>query len=94
MNLSDRLLSRTAVASIIIGLISFYGYANSMVSYKYEVEDTVFAHQALDERQQSILTDITSTKYVAITCLILFCFIVFISISEPTFNGKVTYKKK
>jgi hypothetical protein len=65
-----------------------------MVSYKYEVQDTLYAGKPLDEHQKQIIYYISSSKIELIICVVLFVFILFINIANPTFNGRVFYVKK
>ena len=94
MKITDRMLSITIVALTILVLIFGFGWVNSDVSYKYEVQDTVVAGNALDENQKDIMHGIAFCKVASISCVILLVLTLIISEAEPTFKGRVHYVRK
>jgi len=87
-------LSKTIIALIILVLLSGFGWFNSLVSYKYEVEDSVYAKQVLDQNQKDILFDIESMKLGFFCCLFLLIFALFFTAILPTLNGCIYYQDK
>jgi len=79
---------------LILILLSGFGWINSEVSYRYEVQDTLFAGKPLDEHQKQIIYYISSSKIELIVCTILFVFMLFISAASPTFKGRISYIKR
>jgi formate hydrogenlyase subunit 3/multisubunit Na+/H+ antiporter MnhD subunit len=94
IKISQRIISILKIILLVLILLSGFGWLNSMVSYKYEVQDTLYAGKPLDEHQKQIIYYISSSKIELIICVVLFVFILFINIANPTFNGRVFYVKK
>jgi hypothetical protein len=94
IRLSQKILSRTIIVLIVLVLLSGFGWFNSLVSYKYEVEDSVYAKQALNEHQKDIIFDIESMKVGFFCCLLLLVIALFFTAMSPTFNGRIYYQDK
>ncbi|MBD1364700.1 hypothetical protein IDJ77_12845 [Mucilaginibacter sp. ZT4R22] len=98
IRISERAISISLVALAILTLLFAYGYVNSMVSYKYEVQDFQQAGKeasfGLDAHQLYILHGITFCKYAAISCFALLILGLIINEREPTFNGRISYTSK
>jgi hypothetical protein len=69
-----------------------FGFINGQVSYKYEVQDSLYAGKPLDQHQKEILTDLTITKIGAMVSGVLCSILMFLRLNEPDFNGWVTYQ--
>ncbi|QEC75596.1 hypothetical protein [Mucilaginibacter ginsenosidivorax] len=97
MRISQRMLSMTLIVLVILTLFFVYGWVNSMVSYKYQVQDFQRkgddAFAGLDEEQISILHTIVFCKITAITCFALLILTLIVNEKEPGFNGRVYYTK-
>lgn len=65
-----------------------------MVSYKYEVQDSIHSGETLIQYQKDILQNITISKIAFLSCLALFVSAAFIYIAEPSFKGKIFYYDK
>jgi hypothetical protein len=91
MRLSKRLLSTLIIILILLTLLFSYGYVDSRVSYKYEVQTDEYAGLVLNNHQKEIIKDITSSKDETLACIILMIAAIVISINEPTFKGKIIY---
>jgi hypothetical protein len=94
IRLSQKILSRAAITFLVLILLSGFGWFNSKVSYKYEVQDTVYAKQPLSQHQKDILVDIVSSKIVFISCIVMLIFTLYLIQVEPTFKGLVYYANK
>ena len=98
IRISERAISISLVTLAILTLLFAYGYVNSMVSYKYAVEDFQqpggSALFELDAHQLSILHSIAFCKYAAIGCLALLVLALIVNEREPTFNGRISYVSK
>ena len=95
MRLRKSLISTAIIISIALIFLSGFGYINSQVSYKYEVQDSQTIgkdpYYGLDEHQKQILKDIDNCKTVMIIFLILLVILIPIRLNGPTFNGRITY---
>lgn len=94
IKISPRTITIITIILLILMLLSSFGWINSEVSYKYEVQDTLFADKPLDEHQKQIMHYISSSKIELIVCTALFLFMLFISAVNPTFKGRVSYIKR
>lgn len=94
IRLSQKTLSRTMIALVILILLSGFAWINSMVSYKYEVQDTIYSKQPLDQHQKDIIFDINSSKISFFSFLILLVITLFINEKEPTIKGRLYYRDK
>lgn len=91
MRLSKRLISTLIIILILLTLLFSYGYVDSSVSYKYEVQADQYAGLVLNNHQKEIIKDITDSKDETLACIILMIAAIVISINEPTFKGKIIY---
>jgi hypothetical protein len=92
------MLSITLIVFTILTLLFAYGYVNSMVSYKYQVQDFQQAGKdslyGLDEEQLSIMHAIVFCKIAAIVSFVLLILKLIVNETEPTFNGRECYISK
>ncbi|MBC7399438.1 MAG: hypothetical protein H7289_05790 [Mucilaginibacter sp.] len=70
IKIKRRWTSTTIIVLILLIFLFGFGWMNSLVSYKYEIQDTVNAGKVLDEHQKEILYWIKSSK-VELGCSIL-----------------------
>jgi ABC-type transport system involved in multi-copper enzyme maturation permease subunit len=91
MKINRRWLRWSVVVLIIMLFIFGFGYINSQISFKYEVQDTLSGGQPLDEHQKEIIGYIHSSKIEFISCVILLAAILVVINSEPTLNRRVSY---
>ncbi len=83
------------IALLFVSILLFaFGWANSEVSYKYEVQDTVYSGKPLNQHQKDIIYYITSSQVELIISAALLIFLLFVIVAEPTFKGKVLYYDK
>lgn len=94
MKITNRMFTITIIILAILVLVFVFGWVNSDVSYKYEVQDTIFAGKALDEHQRDIMNGIIFCKTAAISCFVLLVLTLIIHEVEPAFKGRVQYVKK
>ena len=94
MKITDRMFIITIIILAILLLIFGFGWVNSDVSYKYEVQDSIVAGKALDGHQKDIMHGIIFCKIASISCLALLVLTLIIHEVEPTFKGRVQYLKK
>lgn len=94
IKIKNRWLTVSAVLMFILSLLFAFGWVNSEVSYKYEVQDTIYSGKPLDDHQKEILYYITSSKIELMCAVALLIFILCISAFRPTFKGKVSYVSK
>lgn len=92
MHIRRRLLIILTAAFLLLSLLSAFSYANSLVSYKYEVQDTLVDSKPLNQHQEDILNDITVSKTEAITFGALCGLMILLMTVEPTFKGRISYK--
>ena len=96
MRLNKRFLSITIVILLLLTLLFGFGYMNSLVSYKYEVQDSQTIGKdptyGLDDHQKQIMNDIVNSKIEAIICGTLAFLIIMVVSIEPTFKGRITYR--
>nr|WP_294942160.1 hypothetical protein [uncultured Mucilaginibacter sp.] len=71
-----------------------FGYINSRISFKYEVQDSLSGGQTLNEHQKEIIGYINSSKIEFIGCVVLLIAVLIVINSEPSFNGRVSYVNK
>lgn len=74
-----------------LSLLFAFGWFNSEVSYKYEVQDTLYSGKPLDEHQKEILYYITSSKIELMCAVVLLIFLLYVCAVRPTFKGRVSY---
>jgi len=91
VKIKRRWLSLSVIFLIISILLLGFGWINSEVSYKYEVQDTVYSGKPLDEHQKDILYYISSSKIELICCIALLFFALYVINAEPTFKGMISY---
>ncbi|MEB0261335.1 MULTISPECIES: hypothetical protein [unclassified Mucilaginibacter] len=91
IKIKRRWLSLSVIFLVISILLLGFGWINSEVSYKYEVQDTVYSGKPLDERQKDILYYISSSKIELICCVALLVFVLYVINTEPTFKGRLSY---
>jgi hypothetical protein len=94
MKITDRMFTLTIIILVILLLVFGFGWVNSDVSYKYEVQDTIFAGKALDEHQKDIMHGIIVCKIVTVSSFVLLIITLIIHEVEPAFKGRVQYVKK
>jgi len=98
IKVTERFISVLLVTLAILTLLFAYGYVNSLVSYKYEVQDFQQPGKdqsfGLDAHQVYILNGITFCKYASISCFTLLVLALIVNEREPTFNGRVSYISK
>ena len=94
IKIKRRSLSISAFLLTILSLLFGFGWVNSEVSYKYEVQDAVYSGKHLDGRQKDILYYITSSKVELICCVLLLIFVLYVNEREPRFKGRVSYYDK
>ena len=90
MKISKRILTTLVIIFLLLTIISSYGYVNSLVSYKYEVQDFE-GRQALDNHQKDILNAIKASKTEGFVFFGLFVLTSFIRLDTPDFNGRIRY---
>ena len=91
IKIKNRWLSVSTIILSLLSIVFAFGWANSEVSYKYEVQDTVYSGKPLDDHQREILYYIWSSKVELICAVVLLIFILCVSVFKPTFNGRVSY---
>jgi hypothetical protein len=89
IKIKSRWLSISAIIFFILSMLFAFGMLNSEVSYKYEVQDTVYAGKALDDHQKEILYYITSSKVGLMCSVVLLIFTLYLSTFKPTFKGRI-----
>jgi hypothetical protein len=94
MKITDRMFTITIIILVILLLVFGFGWVNSDVSYKYEVQDTIVGGKALDEHQKDIMHGIIFCKIASISSFILLALALIIHEVGPTFKGRVQYVKK
>jgi hypothetical protein len=94
IKIKRRWLSISAILFVILSLLFAFGWINSEVSYKYEVQDTVYSGKPLDEHQKDILYYIASSKVEFTCCVVLLVLTLYVNGAEPTFKGRVYYTDK
>lgn len=94
MKITDRMFTISIIILAILVLIFGFGWVNSDVSYKYEVQDTLVAGKALDQHQKAIMHGIVFCKMASISCLVLLVLTLIIHEVEPAFKGRIQYVKK
>ncbi|WP_184545943.1 hypothetical protein [Mucilaginibacter sp. FT3.2] len=94
MRVTQRMLSVSLIVLVLLILILSFGWINGMVSYKYEVQDAIFAGKSLNQHQKDILNGITSSKVGVIVGVGLLIFVLYINSAEPTLGGRVYYVDK
>ena len=94
MKITDRMFIITIIILAILLLVFGFGWVNSDVSYKYEVQDTIFAGKALDEHQKDIIHGIILCKIASVSSFVLLVLTLIIHEVEPTFKGRLQYVKK
>jgi hypothetical protein len=94
MKITQRMLSVTIIVLVFFIILFGFSWANCEVSYKYEVQDTMFAGKQLDPHQKDILYYITSSKIELVCSFILLVFVLYLNAAEPTFKGRVYYASK
>ncbi|RWY55863.1 hypothetical protein [Mucilaginibacter gilvus] len=98
IRITERVISISFIALTLLTLLFAYGYVNSMVSYKYQVQDFQQAGKdptyGLDDEQLSILNGIVFCKYAAISCFALLVLALIVNEREPTFKGRLVYVQK
>jgi hypothetical protein len=95
MRIKRHILSVLVVVLFFLTLLTAFGYANSLVSYKYEVQDSQTIGKdplyGLDNHQKQIMRDVDDCKIEAISFAILTVISTVIRISKPTFKGRILY---
>ena len=95
MKIRKRVITVLLVILLLFALLNAFGYVNSLVSYKYEVEDFQIAGQdqyyGLNQHQIQILKAIHTCKALSILFTFLSVITLFIRLAKPTFNGRVVY---
>ncbi|NHA06291.1 hypothetical protein G7092_20950 [Mucilaginibacter sp. HC2] len=94
MKITDRMFTITIIILSVLLLVFGFGWVNSDVSYKYEIQDTLVARKALDEHQRDIIHGIIFCKIAAVSSFVLLILTLVIHELEPTFKGRVQYVKK
>lgn len=98
IRITARVISISLIVLAILTLLFAYGYVNSMVSYKYQVQDSQQAGKnpgyGLDDEQLSILNSVAFCKYATISCFALLVLALIVNECEPTFNGRLVYVQK
>jgi hypothetical protein len=86
------------ISFAILTLLFGFGDINSMISYKYQVQDFQQAGKpafyGLDDEQLSTLHRIILCKCASNSCFVLLVFALIMNEREPTFNGRVSYESK
>jgi len=93
MKVSKRLLNITLITLALLALLFVFGYVNSLVSYKYEVEDYIHSSKTLDAHQHQIINDIANCKLYSFLCFGLFMLLFFVRLKKPALNGRLVYTK-
>jgi hypothetical protein len=91
LKIKNRWLTISMITMFILSLLFAFGWFNSEVSYKYEVQDTIYSGKPLDEHQKEILYYITTSKVGLICTGVLLIIIMYISAFRPTFKGRISY---
>jgi formate hydrogenlyase subunit 3/multisubunit Na+/H+ antiporter MnhD subunit len=91
MRIREKILSITIIILVILALLLGFGWVNTLVSYKYEVQDSQYAGKVLDGHQKEIINAIASSKIEFICCVILLVLVLIIRVFEPTFKGRIYY---
>ena len=91
MKIKKRLLTTLIVVSILLTLTFVYAHVNSMVSYKYEVEDSLNSGRPLKKHQIEIIADVRNTKIAYIAFGPIFILTLSFRLGTPNFGGRITY---
>lgn len=97
IRIPTRTVSILIVAFAMLTLLFGFGYINSLVSYKYEVQEAQLSAKSssgLNTHDFSILWNIVFYKYAAMVSGVLLVLGLITHECEPSFNGRVSYKSK
>ena len=95
IKIKSRYVSIGLIVLAVFVLLFGYGWANNLVSYKYEVQDFLKSGKdplsGLDAHQLGIIYAISFCKYALITCCVLLIGLLIVNEKEPSFKGRVQW---
>jgi hypothetical protein len=91
MKINRRWLHLSVIVLVITLFTLGFGYLNSEVSFKYEVQGSITGGQTLDDHQKEIIGYMNSSKIELNVCSVLLIGILIVINAEPTFKGRIAY---
>jgi len=95
IKIKSRYINISLITTIVLIILFGYGWINSLVSYKYEVQDSLKpgpqSLSGLDAHQLEIINAISFCKYAMIICCAALVGLLIINEKEPSFKGRVKW---
>ncbi|MEO3405730.1 hypothetical protein AAFN85_17590 [Mucilaginibacter sp. CAU 1740] len=95
VKIKSRYINISLIITCLLILLFGYGWVNSMVSYKYEVQDFLKPgpqpSSGLDADQINIISAISFCKYATIAFCALLVGLLIINEKEPSFKGRIEW---